>query len=122
MSENRRVVVTGLGAITPLGNTVAQTWDAMKAGKNGIAPITLFDTENFKAKLGAEVKEFDPKEHLGVNEALRIRSLHPICVGCNARGGGRKRHCGYGSTGTFLPSFSVRVSVALAHLKKSIPN
>lgn len=71
MSENRRVVVTGLGAITPLGNTVAQTWDAMKAGKNGIAPITLFDTENFKAKLGAEVKEFDPKEHLGVNEALR---------------------------------------------------
>lgn len=71
MSENRRVVVTGLGAITPLGNTVAQTWDAMKAGKNGIVPITLFDTENFKAKLGAEVKEFDPKEHLGVNEALR---------------------------------------------------
>ena len=71
MSENRRVVVTGLGAITPLGNTVTQTWDAMKAGKNGIAPITLFDTENFKAKLGAEVKEFDPKEHLGVNEALR---------------------------------------------------
>lgn len=71
MNENRRVVVTGLGAITPLGNTVAQTWDAMKAGKNGIAPITLFDTENFKAKLGAEVKEFDPKEHLGVNEALR---------------------------------------------------
>lgn len=71
MSENRRVVVTGLGAITPLGNTVAQTWDAMKAGKNGIAPITLFDTENFKAKLGAEVKEFDPKEYLGVNEALR---------------------------------------------------
>ena len=71
MSENRRVVVTGLGAITPLGNTVAQTWDAMKAGKNGIAPITLFDTENFKAKLGAEVKGFDPKEHLGVNEALR---------------------------------------------------
>mgnify|MGYP002568392648 CR=1 FL=1 len=71
MSENRRVVVTGLGAITPLGNTVAQTWNAMKAGKNGIAPITLFDTENFKAKLGAEVKEFDPKEHLGVNEALR---------------------------------------------------
>ena len=43
----------------------------MKAGKNGIAPITLFDTENFKAKLGAEVKDFDPKEHLGVNEALR---------------------------------------------------
>ena len=48
MSENRRVVVTGIGAITPLGNNVADTWDGMKNGKNGIAPITLFNTENTK--------------------------------------------------------------------------
>ena len=71
MSENRRVVVTGIGAITPLGNNVADTWNGMKNGKNGIAPITLFDTEKFKAKLGAEVKGFDPKEYLEVNEILR---------------------------------------------------
>lgn len=71
MSENRRVVVTGIGAITPLGNNVADTWEGMKNGKNGIAPITLFDTEKFKAKLGAEVKGFDPKEYLGVNDMLR---------------------------------------------------
>ena len=71
MSENRRVVVTGIGAITPLGNNVADTWEGMKNGKNGIAPITLFDTEKFKAKLGAEVKDFDPKEYLEVNDVLR---------------------------------------------------
>ena len=71
MSENRRVVVTGIGAITPLGNNVAETWEGMKNGKNGIAPITLFDTEKFKAKLGAEVKDFDPKEYLEVNDVLR---------------------------------------------------
>ena len=44
MSENRRVVVTGIGAVTPLGNSAAETWEAMKNGKNGIGPITLFDT------------------------------------------------------------------------------
>jgi beta-ketoacyl-acyl-carrier-protein synthase II len=71
MSENRRVVITGVGAITPLGNNVTDTWENMKNGKNGIAPITLFDTEKFKAKLGAEVKGFDPKEYLEVNDVLR---------------------------------------------------
>lgn len=71
MSENRRVVVTGLGAVTPVGNNVKDTWESLKSGKNGIAPITAFDTENFKAKLGAEVKDFDPKEYLEVNDVLR---------------------------------------------------
>lgn len=71
MSENRRVVVTGIGAITPLGNSVSDTWENMKNGKNGIGSITLFNTEKFKAKLGAEVRGFDPKEYLEVNEVLR---------------------------------------------------
>lgn len=71
MSENKRVVVTGLGAVTPLGNTVAETWQGLKTGKNGIGPITRFDTEKFKAKLAAEVKDFDPKAYLEVNEVLR---------------------------------------------------
>lgn len=71
MNENRRVVVTGLGAVTPVGNNVKDTWESLKSGKNGIAPITAFDTENFKAKLGAEVKDFDPKEYLEVNDILR---------------------------------------------------
>lgn len=71
MSENRRVVVTGIGAITPVGNTVKDTWESLKNGQNGIAPITLFDTEKFKAKLGAEVKNFDPKAYLEINDILR---------------------------------------------------
>ena len=69
--ENRRVVVTGLGAITPLGLNVKDTWEGMKNGKNGIGPITSFDTEKYKAKMGAEVKGFDPKEYMEVNDTLR---------------------------------------------------
>lgn len=71
MSENRRVVITGLGAVTPLGNDTEKTWEGLKNGRNGIAPITLFDTQGFKAVLGAEVKGFDPREYLEVNEVLR---------------------------------------------------
>ncbi len=71
MSDYRRVVVTGLGAMTPLGHNVADTWDAMKKGKNGIAPITLFNTDNFKAKLAAEVKDFDPKAYFEPNDVNR---------------------------------------------------
>ena len=71
MSENRRVVVTGLGAITPVGNNAKDTWESLKNGKNGIGSISLFDTEKLKAKLAAEVKGFDPKEYLEVNDVLR---------------------------------------------------
>lgn len=71
MSENRRVVVTGLGAVTPLGNNVSETWEGLVNGKNGIGPITLFDTKEYKAKLAAEVKNFDPREYLEVNDVLR---------------------------------------------------
>ena len=72
MNENiRRVVVTGLGAITPLGKNTEETWQALKSGTNGIAPITLFDTENYKAKLGAEVKGFNPLDYMEKSESLR---------------------------------------------------
>ena len=71
MSENRRVVVTGLGAISPVGNSVSEVWENLKNGKNGIGRITLFDTENYKAKLAAEVKDFDPLNYMERNDALR---------------------------------------------------
>ena len=71
MSENRRVVVTGLGAVTPVGISVKESFDNLKNGKNGIEPITLFDTANFKAKLGAEVRNFDPMEYMERNDVLR---------------------------------------------------
>ncbi|MBR3447432.1 MAG: beta-ketoacyl-ACP synthase II [Oscillospiraceae bacterium] len=61
---SKRVVVTGIGAVTPLGNDAASFWDGLKSGRNGIAPITRFDTSELKAKLGAEVRDFDPKQYL----------------------------------------------------------
>ncbi len=71
MNKSRRVVVTGLGAITPIGTQVSQTWESMKAGVNGIGPITLFDPSSFKAKLAAQVKDFDPQDYMEVNDVLR---------------------------------------------------
>ena len=56
---SRRVVVTGMGAITPIGNSVEEFWNGLKEKKVGIAPITYFDTTDYKAKLAAEVKDFD---------------------------------------------------------------
>ena len=62
MPETRRVVVTGLGAVTPVGNTVAEAWTSLLAGCSGIDRITLFDTSDFSIKIGGEVKNFVPEE------------------------------------------------------------
>ena len=59
--ETRRVVITGMGALTPVGNNVPAFWEGLLAGKNGIGPVTRFDTAEYKAKLAAEVKGFDPE-------------------------------------------------------------
>ena len=67
----RRVAVTGIGAVTPIGLTADESWKAMIEGKNGIAPITLFDTANFKTKLAAEVKGFDPHTILEKNDIIK---------------------------------------------------
>ena len=69
--ERRRVVVTGLGAITPIGNNVNDTWTSLMEGRCGIGPITLFDTADFKAKLDAEVKDFNPRDYMEKAETLR---------------------------------------------------
>ena len=62
--ELKRVVVTGLGAVTPLGNNPKETWENMVAGKSGAAPITSFDTTLFKTKFACEVKNLDVNEYL----------------------------------------------------------
>lgn len=59
--SKRRVVVTGLGAVTPVGNNVQAFWESVKTGKVGIGEITRFDTADFKVKLAAEVKDFNAK-------------------------------------------------------------
>ena len=56
----KRVVVTGLGAVTPVGNDVNKMWESLVAGRHGIGPIQRFDNTGFKASLAAEVKDFDP--------------------------------------------------------------
>lgn len=68
----RRVVITGMGTVNPLANSVDQTWAAVKDGKCGIAPITHFDTSELKVKLAGEVKDFDAAEILGPKEARRM--------------------------------------------------
>ena len=67
-----RVAITGIGAVTPLGNTAKETWEGMVAGRCGIGPITHFDTEAFKVKVAAEVKDFDGVELLGKQEASHL--------------------------------------------------
>lgn len=70
--NTRRVVITGAGAITPLGNTVDEFWRNLLAGKSGAAPITRFDTSKFKTHFACEVKGYDPKNHFDVKEARKM--------------------------------------------------
>lgn len=69
---NRRVVVTGMGAITPIGNSVEEFWDGIKEKRIGFGPITKFNTENYKCKLAAEVKDFDAGNFMDPKAAKRM--------------------------------------------------
>ncbi|MEX0746474.1 MAG: beta-ketoacyl-[acyl-carrier-protein] synthase II, partial [Rhodothermales bacterium] len=72
MQKGRRVVVTGMGALTPLGLSVDSFWEAMLRGESGAAPITHFETETFDTKFACEVKEFDPNEYIDKKAARRM--------------------------------------------------
>ncbi len=76
----RRVVVTGMGAVTPLGNDVESFWNGVKEGKLGIDKITRFDTTDYKATLAAEVKDFDPGKYLDVRAAKRLELFSQYAV------------------------------------------
>lgn len=76
----RRVVVTGLGAVTPIGNTAKVFWAGVRAGKVGIGPITKFDTTDYKVKIAAEVKDFDPKSRLDPKAARRMELFSQYAV------------------------------------------
>ena len=76
----RRVVVTGLGAITPIGNSVAEFWDGIRAGKVGIGEITKFDTTDYKVKLAAEVKNFVPGDYMDKKAARRMEAFSQYAV------------------------------------------
>ena len=76
----RRVVVTGLGAVTPIGNTVEDFWAGVKEGKVGIGPITKFDTSDYKVKIAAEVKDFVAKERMDFKAAKRMEAFSQYAV------------------------------------------
>ena len=77
---SRRVVVTGVGAITPIGNDVETFWEGLKEKKLGIGPISYFDTTDYKVKLAAEVKGFDPKQYMDPKAARRMETFSQFAV------------------------------------------
>lgn len=80
MGKNRRVVVTGMGAITPIGNSVEEFWSGIKEGKTGFGPITYFDTADYRCKLAAEVKDFDPAQYMDKKSARRMEQFCQFAV------------------------------------------
>ena len=83
---NRRVVVTGMGVISPIGNNLEEFWNALLEGKCGIGPITKFDTTEYKAKLAAEVKDFNARDYMEKAEMLRsdLYAQYGLASACQA--------------------------------------
>jgi 3-oxoacyl-[acyl-carrier-protein] synthase II len=79
-SELKRVVVTGMGAITPIGNTLADYWEGLMAGRSGIAPITFFDASRHVCRIAGEVKGFDPHDYMDRKEAKRMDRFAQLAV------------------------------------------
>lgn len=78
--ELKRVVVTGLGAITPIGNNIEEYWDGLRMGKSGCAPITFFDAEKFKTKFACEIKNFDPLDYFDRKEARKMDRFSQLAI------------------------------------------
>ncbi|MGO3706335.1 MAG: beta-ketoacyl-ACP synthase II [Mesonia hippocampi] len=78
--ELKRVVVTGLGALTPIGNNIEEYWNALVNGKSGGAPITYFDTENFKTKFACEIKNFDFKSYFDRKEIRKLDKFSQYAI------------------------------------------
>lgn len=93
--EKRRVVITGVGAITPLGNTVAETWQAALAGKSGIGPITRFDASGMPTRIAGEVKGFDPTKFIDVKEVKKQDLFSQYAVAATDEAW---KHAGFGDS------------------------
>ena len=77
---SRRVVVTGSGCITPLGNDVDTVWKNLLAGQSGIAPITKFDTEGMRVRFGGEIKDFNPADYIDAKKVSRLDPFAHIAI------------------------------------------
>ena len=80
MNKRRRVVVTGIGAMTPLGLTLKETWERLVAGRSGIGPITQFDASELPVRIAGELKGFDPKQYIDFKEARRMSRCSQVAV------------------------------------------
>lgn len=80
-----RVVVTGIGVVSPVGNTLEETWNNLVNGVCGIAPITLFDTTDYKAKVAGEVKNFEPRDYMTKQEILRSDRFTQLAIAAAAQ-------------------------------------
>ena len=76
----RRVVVTGMGAVTPIGIGVEAFWEGLKQGRTGFAPITRFDASEYKCSLAAEVRDFDPEKYMDKKTARRMEQFCQFAV------------------------------------------
>ena len=83
--ELKRVVVTGIGAITPLGNNPQDYWQGLLAGRSGIVPITLFDASKHKCRIAGEVKGFNPHDYIDSKEAKRMDRFAQFAVAASVQ-------------------------------------
>jgi beta-ketoacyl-acyl-carrier-protein synthase II len=79
-SMSKRVVVTGMGAITPLGLTVKETWEGLVAGRSGVGPVTQFDASSFPSRIAGEIKGFDPRHYINFKEARRMARCSQLAI------------------------------------------
>ncbi|MGI8588160.1 MAG: beta-ketoacyl-ACP synthase II [Chloroflexia bacterium] len=85
MGEARRVVVTGMGAISPVGNTVEEAWESVIAGRSGLGPITRFDASALETRIAGEVKDFNPEEYIPPKEARRMDRFIQFAVAVSSQ-------------------------------------
>ena len=84
--SNRRVVVTGLGIVSPLGNTVASAWEGILAGRSGIGPITRIDSSKFSTQIGGCIHDFDVAEYIAPKDARKMDAFmhYGVAACCQA--------------------------------------
>jgi 3-oxoacyl-[acyl-carrier-protein] synthase II len=79
----KRVVVTGIGALTPIGNNAQDFWSALAKGTSGAATITRFDIEKFRTQFACEIKDFNMLDHLDRKEARKNGPFYSVCYDCS---------------------------------------
>ena len=91
MAHPRRVVITGMGVVTSLGDRLEPFWSALCAGRSGVGPLTLFDTTEFKVQFGGQVRDWDPVARFGVKEARHLDRFAQFALAAGHLGGRGRR-------------------------------